>query len=283
MEIGARNHGGLPKRYNFSYRPSRPGHAQECFIVMVKQPPTFDPLVFVPRQGKPQLLFVLLHGESARPEQLFPLADAIKLAFPMAMVVLPYGFHGREDTDGKDGQASVYHWIDPDQLDKRNYQNRVAAAVAPLVHQIQAIQSRFGLTGQQTAIAGFSQGASMALEASHAHHGLAGRVLAFSGLYAASPVSVPPATLLHFFHGASDQQVSVQDVEATLSRLGELQGDATLDVASRIGHELHEALIGQAIVRLQTCVPLRSWEDAMTALEEQARAQQTGEGGTTLH
>src|SRR5690606_29780078 len=188
--------------------------------------------------------FVLLHGESADPQQLEPLADAIKLAFPMAIVVFPYGFE-RPASQGE--QPYGYHWIDPTGLDQSNYRSRVTAAVVPLIDQIRAIQAQFGLSGQETALAGFSQGASMALEASQADHGLAGRVLAFSGLYAAVPTAVPPATLLHFFHGANDQQVSVQQVESTLSQLAELQGDATLDVASRIGHELHTALIRQAV------------------------------------
>ncbi|MBB5214265.1 esterase [Parapusillimonas granuli] len=244
----------------------------------INKPRSPDPLIFVPRQGKPQLLFVLLHGESASPEQLFPLADAIKQAFPASMVVLPYAFENIEAGDGKQGIAG-YHWIDPIGLQESNYAGRVAQSLPLLIRQIREIQARFGLTGQQTALAGFSQGASMALEASQAEHDLAGRVLAFSGLYAKPPVSVSPATVLHFFHGANDQQVSVDQVESTLVRLGELQGDATLDVASRIGHELHDALIKQAIVRLQTCVPLRSWEDAMNALHQHS----SGRGGNTLH
>ncbi|WP_442598227.1 esterase [Parapusillimonas sp. JC17] len=251
--------------------------------MVINTPRGPDPLIFVPRQGKPQLLFVLLHGEAASPEQLFPLADAIKQAFPMSMVVLPYAFENIMADDGSaaDGKQGIagYHWIDPIGLQESNYASRVEQKVPLLIRQIREIQERFGLEGQQTALAGFSQGASMALEASQAEHGLAGRVLAFSGLYAKPPVSVPPATVLHFFHGASDQQVSVDQVESTLVRLGQLQGDATLDVASRIGHELHDALIKQAIVRLQTCVPLRSWEDAMNALEQRS----SGSGNNTLH
>lgn len=207
---------------------------------MATKPDLPEPLIFVPAQGRPQLLFVLLHGEAASPEQLLPLADALKQAFPMCMVVLPHGY-----------------------LD-------VAHQLPELIRQIQQWQQAYGLSGQQTALAGFSQGASMALEASHVQADLAGRVLAFSGLYATPPVDAPPATMLHFFHGANDKQVSIDEVESTISRLAELQGDATLDVASRIGHELHEALVKQAIVRLQTCVPLRSWEAAMGSLQQQA-------------
>ena len=49
-------------------------------------------------------------------------------------------------------------------------------------------------------------------------------------------------------------------VRHDFAHLMELSADATLDVASTLAHELHPALIDQAITRLQTCVPLRFWK-----------------------
>lgn len=247
-----------------------------------------EPFVFMPRNQKPQLLFVLLHGESANPRQLFPLADAIGKAFPAAMIVLPYASEylpaGSHNPDAKpDDEASAYYWIRPQEIDAGNYPACVAQMLPTLIGQIAALQQSYGLTGQHTALAGFSQGASVALEAAHAHPGLAGRVLAFSGLYARTPAKAPPTTMLHFFHGADDQQVSADEVEATLSRLAELDGDATLDVASGVGHELHQALINQAVVRLQTCVPLRSWEEALSTLQQQLTAPEQSVPRKTVH
>lgn len=238
---------------------------------MAMNPNFPSPFVSVPKQGSPSLLFVLLHGESANPKQLLPLAQAIRQAFPLALIVLPYAFVNVSDASG-DGQDSAdYQWVDSAGLDEEAYADRVAQATPLLIKQIQQIQAHYGLSGEQTALAGFSQGACMALEASLAQPDLAGRVLAFSGLYASLPSKAPPATLLHFFHGAEDTQVSSDDVRSTLERLGELQADATLDEATGIGHELHSVLIHQAIVRLQTCVPLRNWEAALGALEAQAK------------
>lgn len=232
------------------------------------------PFVFVPKQGEPRLLFVLLHGEAASPEQLFPLAQAIKQVFPLALVVLPHACARAPDhaKGTPDSSPAGYHWVDPNGLDEHNHASRVAQALPGLIQQIRQIQVQYGLSGEQTALAGFSQGACIALEASLAQPDLAGRVLAFSGLYASPPDKAPPATLLHFFHGSEDRQVSSDEVKSTLARLAELQGDATLDMASSIGHELHPALIEQAMLRLQTCVPLRNWEEALSLLEEQARA-----------
>src|SRR5690606_29804787 len=152
-------------------------------------------------------------GEASTPQQMFPLADAIKRAFPLAMVVLPYAFQNipADSSAGQPGSQGIagYHWIDPLGLTKDNYADRVGQSLPQLIQQITALQARHGLSGAQTALAGFSQGATMALEASHAKPDLAGRVLAFSGLYVQPPIDVPAATTLHFFHGANDQQVSV--------------------------------------------------------------------------
>jgi len=68
----------------------------------------------------------------------------------------------------------------------------------------------------------------------------------------------------------------VAHIQAAQARLEELHGDSTIDIASHVGHELHPALIQRAIVRLQTCVPLRAWEAALGL-------NQTPPDGTTVH
>ncbi|SRR5690554_1694211 len=195
-------------------------------------------LAFIPKEEKPRLLFVLLHGESAGPEQLFPLADALKSAFPFAMLILPPA----------DAEAH---------LDE-------------LVSFVRRVQQHYQISGEHTALAGFSQGARMALEASRAHADLAGRVLAFSGLYAEAPGSVPETTMIHLFHGADDRLLPLHDVQVMMRHLSQIQADVTIDIASQVEHEMHPALIEQAIVRLQTCVPLRSWQAAYGELGTQA-------------
>jgi phospholipase/carboxylesterase len=200
-------------------------------------------LVFVPAQGKAQLLFVLLHGEGAEPDQMQPLAQAIKQNFPSAMLVLP-------QVPAHDTRAHI-HWV----------------------CQIRHWQAMYGLDGQQTALAGFSQAASVVLEACHARHDLAGRALLFSGNYRQLPASAPPSTLLHFLQGQNDGLVSTGHLKAVLQHLSGIEADATADIASGVGHELHPVLIEQAMVRLKTCVPLRCWEEAMSELNNRSECQ----------
>ncbi|TCT10408.1 esterase [Paralcaligenes ureilyticus] len=234
----------------------------------ILEPRSPDPLIFSPEQGKPQQLFVLLHGEAAGPQQLLPLAQAIKKVFANALVVLPCGPVRLGD--------NAYHWLESGDLGEARLAAGVARALPDLITQIRRLQAQYGLSNEQTALAGFSYGATMVLEASVQHADLAGRVLAFSGRYASLPEMAPAATTLHLLHGADDTLIPVSHARAAHARLAELRGDATLDIASTVGHELHVALIDQAIYRLQTCVPLRRWE---AALGELTADDQTGDQG----
>lgn len=238
-----------------------------------------DPLVFAPAHQVARQLFVLLHDDASGPRQLEVLKKALMQAFPQAVLILPFGPLRSEMED--------HHWFDQKGLNEYNYVERVEGALPNLTRYIQQVQARFELTGEATALAGFGQGATIALEASLAQPGLAGRVLAFSGCYASMPAEAPVGTTVHFLHGANDSIVPQSVIQSVHAQLGDLGGDATLDIASLVGHELHEALVKQAIYRLQTCVPLRSWADAMSELQSRTASGNDvapkAPPGTTLH
>jgi len=228
-----------------------------------------DAFELLPEQGDARQLFILLHGVGATPASMRPLADALRASFPQAAILGPAGFepydgdHGNHGNHGDHGGQDKRQWFSVRGVDEANRPARVVQALPPLVEYIRANQARFHLLQSDTALAGFSQGAIMALEAVVAHDGLAGRVLAFSGRYASVPQWAPQYTTIHLLHGANDTVMPVALAEQAQARLNELHGDSTIDVATRVGHELHPALIARAIVRLQTCVPLRSWEAAL--------------------
>jgi len=220
------------------------------------------PIVFAPRQGEPRQLFVLLHDDESTPAQLDALTLALKQAFPQSLVVLPYG--PLRSPEG------VHRWVEPDGPGQDNRASRIRRALLPLVVLVQRLQRQYDLDSEGTALAGFGMGATLALEAANAQLDLAGRVLAFSGCYAQLPGIAPPATTLHLLHGQEDAIVPVADARGAHAHLADLKGDATLDIASQVGHELHEVLVRQAIYRLQTCVPLRSWQAALGELRDLA-------------
>lgn len=244
--------------------------------------PRPDPLIIEPSSGEPAQLFVVLHGESAAPDQVLDLVAAIRQAFPQALIVQPHGPFGA---------GASRRWIARADPDAEAYVGLVAEAGVALAGEIRALQRSRGLNGEQTALAGFSEGAAVALEAVCADAGLAGRALLFSTRFATLPRTAPVLSTLHLLHGAADGVAPVDQACQVHGHLAELGGDATLDMASNVGHELHDALVRQAIARLQTYLPQRSWEAVMGApdmrvdeydADDGASDADTGDGGT-LH
>ncbi len=218
---------------------------------------TFQGIELLPKSKKVDQLFILLHGVGSSSADLLPLANKIRLAFPNAAFMLPDG------TFPFDGGGSGRQWFSISGITEENRVSRLADALAPLHALIRDAQNRFKVMQPDTALLGFSQGAIMALEYSVLHDGSVGRALAFSGRFAKLPEKAPELTTLHLLHGEDDPVIPAAHAIAAYERLMQLQGDATLDIASSVGHEIHPALSDRAIYRLQTCIPLRSWEHAL--------------------
>jgi phospholipase/carboxylesterase len=145
----------------------------------------------------------------------------------------------------------------------------VAAALPGFVATVRAWAEQFDMAWERVALAGFSQGAVIALEAVQAEPQLAGRVLAFSGAYASPPAHAPDQVSLHILHGQRDPVLPYQDQVTAARRLVQLGADVTADVLPDLGHELHAELIARAMEQLRTFVPARVWKAAMEAAKEQ--------------
>ena len=191
----------------------------------------------------PKLLFVLLHDAGGAGVDMLELGGRLGDAFADSAVLIPSGL-----------------LLAADPTSSTNVADSQVSQVKALADFLVLQQQRFNVLQSDTALLGFGQGATLALALSDAHDGLAGRVLAFGGCYADWPAKAPALTTLHFLHGQRDQVVPVARVRNDFAHLMELGADATLDVAGTLGHELHPALIDQAVTRLQTCVPLRFWQ-----------------------
>ncbi len=136
---------------------------------------------------------------------------------------------------------------------------------------MRAQQRRLGVGAAATALGGFSQGGVLALALALLHDGLVGRVLSFGGCLTARPQAAPQLTTLHLFHGAGDEVIAADGSRQALAWMAELEGDATLDIAEGIGHELHPALIERALWRLTHHIPQRTWREALGAAPARPR------------
>ena len=238
-----------------------------------------DTLQWLPVAGEPGQLMILLHGWGARAADMVPLAHRLRAAFPQAVLLAPEGFE-----DAALGDRAGRQWFGlsgPDgPVTEANRPARVAAVLPPLAAWVRAAQAATGLGEAATALVGFSQGAIVALELVQQHDGIAGRVLAFAGRYASLPDAAPRNTTLHFFHGATDTVIPAAQARLAIERLALLRGDATIDIAQGVGHELPMALADRAIERLRSHIPQRTWAAALSAVPELAADDPSGQHET---
>jgi phospholipase/carboxylesterase len=218
------------------------------------------PIEWLPAHGAPEQLILLLHGWAGDAASMAPLAQALRAEFPQAAVLAPDAPHAA------DGGRAGRQWYSVDGLDATNWPQRLAAPLHLLHAWVGAQQRRLGVGTAATALGGFSQGAILALALAARHDGIAGRVLAFGGRFVELPAAAPRHTTLHLFHGGADRVIPAQGSRDALEHLGALQGDATLDIAEGIGHEMHPALVQRALFRLRHHIPARTWAAALGAM-----------------
>ena len=218
------------------------------------------PIEWLPEQGDSQQLILLLHGWGADGRSMAPLAQALRLAFPQAAVLAP------DAPLAQPGDGTARHWYSTEDLTPECWPQRVAQALPGLRQWVQAQQQRLRVAPAATCLGGFSQGAVLALALALQDDGIAGRVLSFGGCLSTPPLAAPRHTTLHLLHGADDGVIPADGSRQALAALADLQGDATLDIALGVGHELHPALIDCALQRLRSHIPLRTWQAARGAV-----------------
>jgi phospholipase/carboxylesterase len=207
----------------------------------------------LPADEKPQQMFVLLHGVGANAQDMVGVGRHLHDAFEQSLILIPDGF---EEFDAAP-TAAGRQWFSIKDVTDFNRVDRAHAALPRLVQWIRDQQTAHDIAPNSTALLGFSQGAIMALEAISAHDGLASRVLAFSGRYAILPERAPEHTTIHFFHGQEDAVMPYGLSVKAFEYLQDICADATIDVASGVGHEINPQLLAQAIYRLKNTVPMR--------------------------
>ena len=238
-------------------------------------------LVHRPEPGPPELLYLLFHGVGASAESMLPLAQRLIPEYPQAAVLCLNAPDRYDAVIGpRDGESDAKQWFSIRRVDEANRPARVAAALPAFIATVRALQQRFGIDWERTALAGFSQGAVMALEAVQAEPLLAGRVLAFSGRHATRPTHAPTDTTVHLFHGLVDTVIPAAASLDSAQTLLELGADVTADVLPGIAHELHPRLLERAIEQLRTFLPKKVWQAAMREAPVLPRAASSEELGS---
>lgn len=190
-----------------------------------------------PWSGTAKQAVVLLHGYGSDGNDLIDLARMWSPQFPDALFVSPNA------PDACAINPDGYEWFALD-LDRSAYDRRLAGAVSvrPVIRQfLDDLWTQSGLTPEQTVLAGFSQGAMMALHTGLSLDRRLAGILAFSGALLPpetfpQPEAIrPPVGLIHGeFDPVVEPNLSREAVE-TLKAAGY---DARLHISPGIGHSI---------------------------------------------
>jgi phospholipase/carboxylesterase len=189
-------------------------------------------------------LIILLHGVGQDPAAMAPLGERIAAELPGAHIAAipaarPY-----------DLGASGFQWFSVDGITEDKRPGRIREALPVFVETIRAIQRSHGVGPERTVLAGFSQGAIVALagcvETWLAHH-----VLAIAGRFAPLPERWDARTAVSLVHGTMDGTVPAEHSRRACARLAELGADVELDLVPRAVHLLSPAILDAAVNALR--------------------------------
>jgi phospholipase/carboxylesterase len=192
-------------------------------------------------------LIILLHGVGQGPAAMAPLAERIAAELPHARVAaIPAARSYDRGAQCNHG----FQWFSVDGITEDNRPGRIREALPVFVETIRAVQRSHGAGPERTVLAGFSQGAIMAL-AGAGDTWLARHVLAIAGRFAPLPERWDPRTAVSLVHGAMDGTVPAEHSRRALARMAELGADAELDLVPRAVHMLSPAILDAALRALR--------------------------------
>ena len=196
-------------------------------------------------------LIVLLHGVGGTPADMAPLAALIASHDPHARVAAPPA------AVPCDRGGAGHQWFSVDGITEESRPGRIRAALPAFVATIEALQRAHGVGPEATVLAGFSQGAIMALAACKGHF-LARHVVAIAGRFAPLPDAWERRTTVSLVHGRMDRTMPVQHSERAFECLAALGADVRLDVVPRAVHQLAPPLLDRVWKALDTPLEARN-------------------------
>ena len=190
----------------------------------------------------PKRLIVFLHAAGSTPELLAPVAIAYQLKFPGATVVLLQGLREAAVGDAR------RDWFDAEARDR---DAGLDAAIEQVAQRLRAIQQASGIAGHDTALVGFSQGATVALELLRRHPGAAAILIGYAARLA-RPLRDGERleATVHLIHGEFDSIVPVTHARRAFRGLQAVGADSTLDVVAGLAHGIDQDMVNVGTWRL---------------------------------
>lgn len=192
--------------------------------------------------GKPEHLFLLLHGVGASAHNMVPLGHFIAGLFPRAAVICVDGIDPSDISAGR-------QWFSVRGVTEENRVARVRDAMPGFVAAMRSLQRENSVDAAHTTLVGFSQGGIMALESTLLPEPPAARIVALSSRFAQLPEHMPDARI-HLLHGEIDSVIPCTHTLDAAARLHRLGAQATADVIPGTDHEITAATMSLLASRL---------------------------------
>ncbi|GGP22654.1 esterase [Silvimonas iriomotensis] len=198
-------------------------------------------------------LWLFFHGVGSRAEDLVPLGEALAPLLPKAWIVSV-----RSPDPSDFGQG--WQWFSVQGVTEASRPVRIAGAMPRFVEVVRHWQQQTGVHPVATTLAGFSQGAIMALESTSQPQALAKRVISLAGRFATLPTVAPQETAIHFLHGQNDQVINPQFAVDAWRQLQVLGAHVSCDLFPNLGHGLD----GRVVQRIAQLIATDQGEAATT-------------------
>jgi phospholipase/carboxylesterase len=181
-------------------------------------------------KGRATELVILLHGYGADGNDLIGLASHWQARMPGAEFVAPHA------PDPVPGAPSGFQWFPISRLDPHEMQGGVAMAAPRIEEFLNQELERLQLPPERLVLAGFSQGAMLALHLGLRRVTPPAAIIGFSGLLASPPPDAharPPVLLTH---GDVDNVIPANAMFAAATVLGRAGVPVQWHLAPGMGH-----------------------------------------------
>ena len=181
-------------------------------------------------KGQASELVVLLHGYGADGNDLIGLASHWRDRMPGAEFVAPNA------PDRVPGAPAGFQWFPISHLDPHEMRNGVAMATSAIAEFLDAELLRLGLPPERLVLAGFSQGAMLALHLGLSRATPPAAIIGFSGMLATPPPEGKPRPPVLLTHGDADTVIPVNALFAAATALGRAGVPVQWHLAPGMGH-----------------------------------------------
>lgn len=208
--------------------------------------------------AKAAQLIVLLHGKNGSPGDMQALGQALAESFPQARVLAPQAPLAAQ------APGHGHLWFEVEAEEERFSPRHIDSAMIGLGERMVMWQSQAEISRAETALIGFGQGATLALQSTLLATPWADRVMALAGAFAQKPVGLHYLGSVHLLHGKNDALTHWKTVLEDAYCLRDSGIDMTAEILPLIGHEMHPTMIKKATERLSTHISKHLFEAAMT-------------------